>query len=312
MSIIIGALQNAIPAGGVLAFAAMGGLLCERVGILNLGLEGLMAMGAISAIIGALATNSALDGLLLALLVGCGLGILFAAATVLVQVNQALCSLALTIGGIGVANAIGRNFTGLPIPAVFQPLPIPLLRNVPLLGPILFEQNVLVYAVYLGLPCLLHLLYFNTRHGLDVRAVGESPSAADASGVAVTRIRFFYVVAGCAMAAASGAYLTLAYIPSWSEGMTSGRGWIAIALVIVSRHRPLNIAAGALIFGFITSLGFTSQAQNWGLSPTLLSILPYVATIASMLLPARLLRTSRRSAPPAALGRPYVREGQFW
>ena len=126
--------------------------------------------------------------LLLALLVGCGLGILFASATVLVQVNQALCSLALTIGGIGVANAIGRNFTGLPIPAVFQPLPIPLLRNVPLLGPILFEQNVLVYAVYLGLPCLLHLLYFNTRHGLDVRAVGESPSAADASGVAVTRI----------------------------------------------------------------------------------------------------------------------------
>ena len=311
MSIIIGALQNAILAGGVLAFAGMGGLLCERVGILNLGLEGLMAIGAITAIAGALATNSAAGGLLLALLVGCGLGILFAAATVLVKVNQALCSLALTIGCTGVANAIGRNFTGLPISSVFQPFPIPALRNIPVLGPILFEQNVLVYVVYLGLPCLLHLLYFNTRHGLNVRAVGESPSAAEASGVPVTVIRLVYVVGGCAIAAASGAYLTLAYIPSWSEGMTSGRGWIAIALVIVSRHRPLNIAAGGLTFGFITALGFTSQAQNWGLSPTLLSILPYMATIASMLLPPRRLRTSRRSAPPAALGRPYFREGRF-
>jgi simple sugar transport system permease protein len=311
MNIIIGALQNAILAGGVLALAGMGGLLCERVGILNLGLEGLMAMGAITAIVGALATNSALDGMLLALAVGCGLGILFGVATVLIQVNQALCSLALTIGGIGIANAIGRNYTGLPISAVFQPFPIPGLRDVPLFGPNLFEQNVLVYVVYLVLPCLLHLLYFYTRHGLDVRAVGESPSAADASGVPVTWIRLVYVVAGCATAAASGAYLTLADIPSWSEGMTSGRGWIAIALVIVARHRPLNIAAGALIFGFITSLGFTSQAQNWGLSPTLLSILPHMATIASMLLPIQWLRMSRRTAPPAALGHPYSREGRF-
>lgn len=309
MDLIAGLIQTSILAGGVLALAALGEVLAERVGVVNLGVEGLMAVGAITGIATVVAVPSPMLGFFLALLVGLLAGMVFAAATVYIRANQVLCGLALTLMGTGLAATIGKAYSGMPAPATFTPIPIPFLSDIPLLGRALFTQNILVYLIYIILPLALHYLMFRTRHGLDMRAVGENPAAADAAGIPVQRMRFWYVSAGAALAAGAGAYLTLAFVPSWSEGVVAGRGWIAVALVIFAGYRPLNAVLAALLFGLITSLGFVGQARNWPIAAPVLSMLPYLGTIALIIVPVLAWQKVRRMmAAPAALGEPYFRD----
>lgn len=309
MDLIAGLIQTSILAGGVLALAALGEVLAERVGVVNLGVEGLIALGAITGIATVVAVPSPMLGLAMALLVGLLVGMVFAAATVVMRANQILCGLALTLMGTGVAAMIGKSYSGIPAPVTFTPIAIPFLSDLPLVGRALFTHNILVYVIYLALPFALHHLLFRTRHGLDLRAVGENPAAADAAGIPIGKIRFWYVAAGASLAAGAGAYLTLAFVPSWSEGVVAGRGWIAVALVIFAGYRPWTAVGAALLFGLITSLGFVGQARNWPIAAPILSMLPYLGTIALMIVPVIAWQKVRRlMAAPAALGEPYFRD----
>ncbi|CAN7607933.1 ABC transporter permease [Pararhizobium sp. LjRoot238] len=309
MDLLTGLFSTAFLAGGVLALAALGEVLAERVGVVNLGAEGLMAMGAITAIATVTATPYPMFGFLAALAVGALLGMVFASATVWLRANQVLCGLALTLMGTGLASTIGRSYSGMPAPAVFERIEIPLLSQLPILGKALFSQNILVYLIYIILPLALHYLLFKTRHGLNLRAVGENPAAADAAGIPVNATRFAYVTAGSALAAGAGAYLTLAFVPSWSDGVVAGRGWIAVALVIFAGYRPIPAALSGLLFGLITALGFVGQARGWPVAPAVLSMLPYLGTIALIIVPVLAWQRMRRvMAAPAALGEPYFRD----
>jgi general nucleoside transport system permease protein len=309
MDIIAGLLQTSILAGGVLALAALGEVLSERVGVVNLGVEGLMALGAITAIAIVTASPNPALGLIGALGVGFVVGMIFASATVVLRANQVLCGLALTLMGTGLAATIGKAYSGMPARATFAPVEMPYLSEIPLLGRALFTQNILFYLIYIVLPVALHFIMFRTRHGLNLRAVGENPAAADAAGISVQKFRFWYVAAGSSLAAGAGAYLTLAFVPSWSEGVVAGRGWIAVALVIFAGYRPINAVLAALLFGAITSLGFVGQARNWPIAAPILSMLPYLGTIALIIMPVLAWHRVRRlMAAPAALGEPYYRD----
>jgi general nucleoside transport system permease protein len=309
LDLLTGILATTFLAGGVLALAALGEVLAERVGVVNLGAEGLMAMGAITGIATVTAFPSPALGFAAALAVGALLGAVFALATVTIRANQVLCGLALTLIGTGLANTIGRSYSGTPSPAVFQHVRVPLLSDIPILGPALFSQNVLLYFIYIILPLGLHYLLFHTRHGLNLRAVGENPAAADAAGIPVGLIRFVYVTAGAALCGGAGAYLTLAFVPAWSNGIVAGRGWIAVSLVIFAGYRPINAVLAALLFGMITSIGFVGQARNWPVAAPFLSMLPYLGTIALMIVPVLAWQKMRRlMAAPAALGEPYYRD----
>jgi ABC-type uncharacterized transport system permease subunit len=304
-------LATAVASGSVIALAALGEVLAERTGVLNLGLEGIMAMGAITAIIGVnVFSLSAYGGLLLAILVGMALGALFALATVVLRANQVLSGLALTFLGTGLAGRLGAPFAGQPAQSRFEKIPIPGLSDLPLLGKGLFNHNILVYFALLILPMLITYLLFRTRHGLGLRAIGENPAAADATGINVLLWRFVYTCVGAALSAVGGAYLTLAFIPAWSEGVTGGRGWIAIALVIFAGWRPIPIVLGALLFGGVTSLGFVAQVRDWGVPAAFLSMLPYLSTILLMIIPFIIKRAGARhlGTAPDALGTPYFRE----
>ncbi len=309
IDILTGILFTALLAGGVLVLAALGEVLAERVGVFNLGLEGLLALGGVSGIIVVAHGVSPWLGLLAAGGAGATAGTVFAAAVVGLRANQTLCGLALTITGGGLASVFGRAYSGQPARAIFEGWTVPVLSDLPVLGRAVFSQSPLVYLIWIVLPLTFHALLFRTRHGINLRAVGENPAAADAAGVPVLPLRFAYVVAGAAMAGAAGGYLTLAFVPSWSDGITGGRGWIAIALVIFGGFRPLNVTLGAFLFGIITALGFVGQARNWPIPPAFLSMLPYVATVAFMIIPALAAgRFGRRLAAPAALGTPYFRD----
>ena len=309
IEVLTGILFTALLAGGVLVLGALGEVLAERVGVFNLGLEGLMALGGVSAIITVAHGASPWVGLLAAAGAGAAGGTVFAGAVVGLRANQTLCGLALTITGGGLASVCGKAYSGQPARAIFEGWAVPILSELPLVGRAIFTQSPLVYVIWIVLPLALHALLFRTRHGIDLRAVGENPAAADAAGVPVVALRFAYVVAGAAFAGAAGGYLTLAFVPSWSDGITGGRGWIAVALVIFGGFRPLNVTLGAFLFGVITALGFVGQARNWPIPPAFLSMLPYVATILFMIVPALAAgRFGRRFSAPAALGTAYFRD----
>lgn len=309
MEVVTGIMATAFLAGGVIAMAALGEVLAERVGVFNLGVEGVMSMGAVTAVIAVTAVPSPSFGFLCAILMGFLCGIVFAVATVHFQANQVLCGLAFTLAGTGLATTIGKPYAGLAARATFEGLTIPVLSDIPIIGRAFFSQNILIYLIFIILPVGLHYLMFKTRHELNMRAVGENPAAADAAGIRVKAIRFWYVAAGAALAGGAGAYLTLAFVPGWTEGVVAGRGWIAVALVIFAGYRPLYAAAAALLFGVITSLGFVGQARNWPVAPAVLSMLPYLGTIALIIVPALAWHKIRqKTAAPAALGVPYFRD----
>lgn len=296
-------LARALAFGTPLLLVALGEIVAERSGVVNLGVEGAMMLGAVAGFVVAAVTGSALLGLAAAALAGALTAALHATLSVLLLANQHVSGLAIAIGGVGLANLIGRDWVGRPLPAAMPFVSVPVLKDVPLLGPALFTDQYVLSYVALAAAVLLWWLTFRTRLGLTVRAVGESPIAADTSGVSVRRVRFLAVTFGGLMAGLGGAYLSLAYRPSWGENITNGMGWIALGLTIFALWHPLRAIGAALLFGAFFTLSFRLQSV---LPPELLTLLPYLVTIVALTLIA--LRGGRGAVgAPEALGTPYRR-----
>lgn len=308
IEILTGLIASAFLAGGVLALAGLGETVTQRAGVFNLGIEGFMAMGGIAAIAAVSASGTLMVGVGAAAGVGIIMGLGFALTTVIFRVNQVVSGLGFTFLGTGLAYWVGAPYSGRPAVASFDEAPIPGLSDIPVLGEMFFNHHMPVYMAFFILPVVLHLILFRTRFGLSLRAVGENPGAADATGIAVVPMRIGCVVFGCMMSSLAGAYLTLVFVPAWSEGITAGRGWIALALVIFAAYRPIRVAVAAFFFGLITAFGFTAQTWGWTIPSAFLSALPYAATLIIMLLPVWFTFKGKRTDRPAGLGIPYYRE----
>lgn len=308
-SVLLLTLSAAIVTGTPIALAALGALLNERAGVLNLGIEGLMLVGAVSGFVGALGTGSPLLGLITGGIAGAVLASLHAFLCVTMRANQIVSGLALVIFGTGVAIFIGQPVEGMSLPAEARlgRSAIPLLEHIPALGPVLFQQDLVVYASWaLILGAAFYLS--RTRTGLAVRAVGESPATADTAGIRVALLRYIHVAVGGVLAGLGGAYITTRGAPWDQAATTGGRGWIAIALVVFASWRPVRALAGAYLFGIALRANFALQAAGMRVvPPQFLTMLPYLVTIA-VLIVLSATDTHRRLGAPAALGRPFVRD----
>jgi simple sugar transport system permease protein len=296
-------LAGALRAGTPLVLASIGEVFAERAGILNLGLEGILLSGALSAFAVAGLTGSLWAGAAAGLLAGLILGAIHALLTVNLRANQVVAGLSLTIFGTGLSGLLGKNMVGIP-GSLFQEIPVPVLEKIPFAGSIFFRQNALVYLSFL-LIILSYVYLFHTTGGLLLRSCGENPQAAESSGVNVGRVRWLAVIFGGAMAGLGGAYLSLAYNNQWIEGMSAGRGWIALALVIFGGWNPVRAALGAYLFGGLDSLQFKIQAAGTHIPAPLLLMMPYVFTLLVLVISSG-ERARRRMSAPEALGLPYV------
>ncbi len=314
-SVLVVIPASAIFYGTPLLFAATGELLAERSGVLNLGVEGMMLVGAVSGFwavqtLGGPGWLGLFAAVLVAALAAAATSLIHAFLTISLRANQIVSGLALTIfaGASGLSSYIGHvaNLGGKPARNEFSAINVLGLGNAPVIGPILLHHNALVYVSWVLVVVTLFYLY-RTRPGLHLRAVGESPATADAMGVNVAAYRYIHTMIGGALAGVGGAFFSLAITPSWLDGMTSGAGWIAIALVIFAFWRPELALVGAYLFGAFSSLAFTLQAHQVHLPPEVFSSLPYLMTIVVLVLVSTGWAT-RRLGAPAALGVPYVRE----
>jgi simple sugar transport system permease protein len=303
---IIPILAAAIGAATAILYACLGEILCERAGVLNLGVEGMMLMGALSGFAVTFWTASPWLGALAAIIAGGLLSLIHALLTVTLRANQVVSGLALTLFGTGLTSFLGQPLVGQPAPASFTKVAIPVLADLPILGPIFFRQDMLTYLSFLLVPILWVWIY-RTRPGLYLRAVGESPATTDAMGLSVVGLRYLYVVLGGMLAGLGGAVISLATNPGWTENMTAGRGWIAIALVIFATWNPARATIGAYLFGGVEALQFRLQGAGTQVSPFFLNMLPYLFTILVLVL-ATQETMRRRVGAPAALGLPYYRE----
>jgi simple sugar transport system permease protein len=311
--LLISILTVSITAGTSLVYATIGEIFTERSGIMNLGLEGIMIMGAVTAFAGVFHSQSLIAGLLVAMLVGALLASIHAFLTISLRADQVVTGLALTLFGIGLASFLGQRLGPEGRPLVgqvgpkFTKVALPLLSDIPYLGKALFNQDPLVYAMYLLVPLSSYYIY-KTRPGLHLRAVGENPATADAVSISVTRTRYVYTILGGVLIAVGGAHLALAYTPGWTENLTGGRGWIAIALVIFSMWDPWRALLGALLFGGVNAIQFRLQAAGTTIPAAFLGMLPYLFTILVLTVITVWEKFSKRVGAPAALGIPYVRE----
>ncbi len=294
---------SVIAASTPLLLAAAGELVVERSGVLNLGVEGMMIMGAACGFAAAWFTGSTLVGALAGTCAGAALALVFALLTLGLAVNQVATGLALTILGVGLSGLIGAGFVGQRI-APAPHLAVPVLTELPGVGRILFGQDAFVYGSVALVAGIRHFLY-RTRAGLALRAIGDNPASAHALGYSVLRVRLFAVLFGGACAGLGGAYLSLAYTPFFVPGMTAGRGWIALALVVFASWRPLRLAGGAYLFGAVSILQLHAQGLGLGIPSQLMSSLPYLATVLVLVLISR-TRGTGGSAAPAALGTAFV------
>lgn len=301
-------------AGTSLIYATVGETYTERSGILNLGVEGMMLVGAVAGFATAYYSGSVVLGLVAAMMAGALLGAIHAFLTVTMRANQVVSGLSITLFGTGLASFLGErlgpasnnhNLVGLVGPR-FSPIAVPALSNIPMIGA-LFRQDPLTYVLYLLVPLAWYYLY-KTRNGLNLRAVGESPQTADAMGVDVIRTRYLYTILGGVLVGLGGAHLSLAYAPGWAENITGGRGWIVIALVIFAMWNPARAVLGAVLFGGINAVQFRLQAGGTTVASAYLNMLPYLATILVLVVMTWWEALSHRIGAPAALGLPYMRE----
>jgi len=304
LQFILSALRAAIPAGTPLLFGTLGEVYTERSGVLNLGVEGLMIMGSVTAFGVAFTTGNVWLAVALAALAGGLLALVHAFVTITLKVNQVVSGLAITMIGLGVSGIMGRQYIGQPLGVRFAPLEIPVLSDLPILGSLLFQFDPLVYISMLLAPALWFVLY-RTRWGLSLRSVGENPATADTLGVNIVVVRYLAVFFGGLLAGVGGAYLSVVYAPSWIEGMTAGAGWIVIALTIFAMWDPLRALLGAYLFGGVRVLQY--RLQPLGISPNLLAMLPFIFTILVLMASAG-EAMKRRIGAPAALMQPYSRE----
>ena len=273
---------SVISASTPLLLAATGELVAEKSGVLNLGIEGMMLVGAIVGFAVTLTTGSAVLGIAAAAAAGMGMAFIFGVLVLLLLANQVAAGLALTIFGTGLSALIGKSFVGNGVPPLPK-LDLPLLSDLPVIGPILFHQDALVYGSFLLLALVSWFLY-RTRPGLALRAVGDSHEAAHAIGYPVIAIRFGAVLFGGLASGLAGAYMSLVYTPMWAENMTAGRGWIALALVVFSTWRPARLLLGAYLFGGISILQLYVQGTQLHIPSQFLSMLPYLTTIIVLVL----------------------------
>ncbi|CAD7034779.1 ABC transporter permease [Pseudorhizobium halotolerans] len=298
-------LLTVITAATPLVIASLGELVTERAGVLNLGVEGMMIMGAVAAFAVTQATGSPYIGVAAGIIAGGLFSLLFGVLTLTLVANQVATGLALTILGLGLSGQIGESFVGQP-GIKLQPIAIPLLSEIPLLGPLLFRQDIIFYLSVL-LVGGIHWFLFRSRTGLKLRAIGDNHGSAHALGINVIRTRYLAVMFGGACAGLAGAHLSLVYTPQWVENMTAGRGWIALALVVFASWRPLRVLAGGYLFGAVTIGQLHAQALGIGIPSQLLSAMPYVATIVVLIIISHNRRTTLINTP-ASLGKPFVPE----
>jgi simple sugar transport system permease protein len=286
-------------AGTPLVYAALGELVVERAGVLNMGVEGMMVAGAISAFAVAMATGSVTLGVIVAMATAMALSLLFAVLAVSFRANQVAVGLALTIFGTSLGSYIGKSYVGMAL--VIEPSRLAgLIARIPVLG----QLHPLVWLSWILFGATWYFLY-RTKPGLALRAVGESPSSAHAIGYPVIRIRYLATLFGGALAGIAGAYVSLVYTALWTEGLIAGRGWIAVALVVFATWRPGRCIAGAYLFGGATMAQLFAQSAGVGLPPELMSALPYIATIVVLALISR-NETLMRLSVPASLGKPFT------
>ena len=295
--VLVPILAATVQSGTPILYATLGEILTERSGILNLGVEGMMLVGALAAFLTATLTGNPVLGFLAGGLFGGLLAGVHGLVCLGFQGNQVVSGLALTIMGTGLANYLGTPFDGRSVTG-FQSYAVPVLSHIPLLGPVLFEQDALVYLSYV-LPLLLWLYLRFTRWGLALRSVGENPEAAMAAGLPIVGYRWIGVLAGGSMVGFGGAYLSLAYTHLWTTGLSAGRGWIAVALVIFAFWQPWRAMLGAYLFGGVMAFQFRLQATGTHLPSSLLMMLPYALTIAVLVFSSW---KGRSIGAPASLG----------
>lgn len=302
-------LAACIVAGTPLVLATVGELITQKSGSLNLGVEGMMLMGAVMGFSAAYNTGSPLLAVLCAALAGGGGALIFALVTVTLRANQTVTGLTLTIFGTGFASFVGQPMIGFSVPRTvstfFTKTSLPVLGDIPVLGPIFFRQDVFVYFAYAVVLFSCVYLY-KTRLGLNVRAVGENAAAADASGIPVTLYKYAHIVTGGALCGLGGAYLALIRVPIWQSDVVTGRGWIAVALVIFAAWNPVKALVGAIFFGGLSILGLRLQAMGFSLSQYLVDMVPYVATVVIVIISSH--RKKKENQPPSDLGNNYFRE----
>ncbi|AVZ79009.1 ABC transporter permease [Zoogloeaceae bacteirum Par-f-2] len=293
-----------VVAGTPLIIVALGLLVNERAGVLNLGAEGMMAMGAVTAFAITHSIGNPWLGVLAGMMAGAAMALLFGFLAITLQANQVASGLALAIFGVGLSAFIGRPFESVALPAV-PPIRISFIADIPLIGEALYNQQALVYFSW-ALFWAVWWFLSRSRAGLVLRAVGESPAAAHAIGYPVIRIRYLAVLFGGAMAGIGGAFLSVFYTPMWVEGLVAGRGWIALALVVFATWRPLRVLFGAYLFGgvMIAQLFIQGSGLQLDFPSQLLSSLPYWATIVVLVAISRNPNTIRLNSP-ASLGKPY-------
>ncbi|WP_244998074.1 ABC transporter permease [Clostridium bowmanii] len=303
-------LAAAIVAGTPLLFATLGEILIERAGNLNLGVEGMMLMGAVIGFLVGLNTESVFAALLGAMVAGAFGGLIFAFLTISLRANQVVTGLALATFGSGFSTLIGKQLVGQTAPVAvksfFKPYSIPIISDIPVIGPIFFKHDAFVYLGYI-LAVVIGVYLYNTSKGLNLRAIGENPGSADAASINITLYKYVHILIGGALCGLGGAYLSLVYIPNWQENVVAGRGWIAIALVIFSAWNPYKAIFGAFLFGGLDIIGFRLQGAGIQIiSQYLVDMLPYLVTIAILVIVS--MKKSKRNAPPKNLGTPYYRE----
>jgi len=296
-------------AGTPLLFAALGGILIERSGIIQLGAEGLMLMGAVTAAMTFLATASPPLSLLAVLVVTGVLGLLHAFLTVTLRANQIVSGLAMTLFGAGLSAYLGKSITGMPLSGAVPKIDLNGLDSVPFLGPALGHLDLFTW-ISLVVVLVLYLYLYHTSWGLHLRAVGDNPATADVMGIRVQGFRYGCVIIGSMLMGLGGANLLMVFSPTWIEGMTAGRGWIAVALIIFARWNPLYALGAAYFFGLLDTVGFRMQLAGSPIPSYFLKMIPYLLTIAVLILVG--WRTKNKlSGSPLALGIPYIREQRF-
>jgi simple sugar transport system permease protein len=295
MDNLIPILVAAVAAGTPMVFAALGELITEKSGVLNLGVEGMMLMGAVTGFAVASQTGNPWLGALGGMVAGAAMALIFAVLTLNLMANQVASGLALTLFGVGLSAFLGKPYESVSL-TVAPPPEIPLLSQIPVLGPLLFNYHLLVYVSWALFAAIAWFLY-RSRAGLVLRSIGESPESAHAIGYPVIRIRYLATLFGGAMAGLGGAYLSEFYAPLWVEGMTAGRGWIALALVVFATWRPARVMIGAYLFGGVTIAQFFAQGAGISIASQFLSALPYLATIVVLVFISRNLATIRLNAP---------------
>ena len=295
-------LASLIVAATPILLAALGELIVEKAGVLNLGVEGMMIFGAITGFIATIETGSPWIGFIFSILGGASLAFIFALVTQVFRANQVASGLALTLFGLGLSSLLGHSYTGIK-PATFSGLDVPVLSDIPILGVVLFQQDAIVYFSILAV-IVVFIIFRNLRLGLILKAVGENHNSAHALGYNVILIRFGAILVGGAFAGLGGGYLSLVRVPQWTEGMTAGAGWIALALVVFASWQPLRLIIGAYIFGGVTLLQLNLQALGLEINVALLSMSPYLVTIGVLVfMSARQARGSLNA--PGSLGKTF-------